>query len=72
MNLSALEGAGFQVITHSVIDVEVTEELPGILEIEAVNVVFGCDLTRSNRESESGWRPGSIHNVLTEVELREE
>src|SRR5207253_8460767 len=72
-DLSSLERSGFIVPPQTGVHGQFARELPCVLDIEAVNVVLGCDLSRTKCDSEAGRRVvGGVGHVLSKVELREQ
>ena len=73
MDFAALESSGFQIVTDTIIEGEVVEQLPGVLDVEAVDVVLGSNLAGTRPEGEGDrCRVGRIDPVLAKVELREQ
>src|SRR5262249_20023310 len=72
VNLAALEGTGFKVIADAGIHRELPRDFPGVLEEEAVDVVFRCHLAWAEGNRQAGWFLGKVHQILSEMELREE
>src|SRR2546423_3370 len=74
---ATFEGAVFHVVSNAVVQSEVWLQLPGILNVRAVDIVGGVDLRRSDsnlelrRKSGIGRRSGEAL-VQAKVELREQ
>src|SRR5262249_39842155 len=73
LDCATLEGAGFVVVTNAVIHGEVVGQLPGVLEIEAVDVIFRSHGAGAGAEREScSGGVGRVDPVLAKMELLEQ
>src|SRR4029077_4303237 len=75
LDLSTLECSRLKVIAYTSVHGQLPGDLPGVLDVEAVNVVLGSYFAWTKRDRQTGWRKGSActtGRLLPKVELREE
>ena len=72
-NLSALERSGFIVPAQAGVHRQFARELPCVLPVKAINVVFGRDLSRAKCHGKVHSRiVGLVRKILSKVKLRKQ